>query len=142
MNEIPVSLTVNGRPVRTPRHRLLIHVLDELGFRVPTLCHDDRLTPYGGCRLCVVERRDGSGSLVPACSTRVQDGMVIETESPAVIESRQQQLQLLVLNHRMECPVCERNTDCRLQDLISEIGVPRTCFPSISNRCPVMISPR
>lgn len=129
MNEIPVSLMVNGRPVRTPRHRLLIHVLDELGFRVPTLCHDDRLTPYGGCRLCVVERKDGSGSLVPACSTRVQDGMVIETESPAVIESRQQQLQLLVLNHRMECPVCERNTDCRLQDLISEIGVPEDVLP-------------
>ena len=129
MSEIPVSLTVNGRPVRTPRHRLLIHLLDELGFRIPTLCHDDRLTPYGGCRLCVVERKDGSGSLVPACSTRVQDGMVIETDSSAVIESRQQQLQLLLLNHRMECPVCERNADCRLQDLVSEIGVPEDVLP-------------
>ena len=129
MDAIPVSLTVNGRPVRAARHRLLIHVLNELGFRVPTLCHDDRLTPYGGCRLCVVERRDGSGSLVPACSTRVQDGMVIETDSPAVVESRQQQLQLLVLNHRMECPVCDRNADCRLQDLVSEIGVPEDILP-------------
>lgn len=129
MDVIPVSLTVNGKPVRVPRHRLLIHVLRELGIQVPTLCHDDRLEPYGGCRLCVVERTDGSDCLVPACSTRVQEGMVIETDSPAVIESRQQQLQLLVLNHRMECPVCERNSDCRLQDLIHQIGIPEEILP-------------
>lgn len=129
MEETPVSLTVDGRPVRTARHRLLIHVFSDLGIWVPTLCHDDRLTPYGGCRLCVVERVDGSGVLVPACSTRIQDGMVIETASPAVIEARQQQLQLLALNHRMECPVCERNADCRLQDLIHEIGLPNDFLP-------------
>jgi len=129
MDTLPVSLVIDGKPVRVPRHRLLIHVLRELGIQVPTLCHDDRLTPHGGCRLCVVERTDGSGSLVPACSTRVQEGMVIETESPAVIESRQQQLQLLVLNHRMECPVCERHSDCRLQDLIHQIGIPDDVFP-------------
>jgi len=108
---------------------LLIHVCSDLGIRVPTLCHDDRLTPYGGCRLCVVERMDASGELVPACSTCIQDGMVIETDSPAVIEARQQQLQLLTLNHRMECPVCERNADCRLQDLIHEIGIPDDFLP-------------
>jgi len=126
---LPVSLTIDGRPVRTARHRLLIHVLSELGIRVPTLCHDDRLTPYGGCRMCVVERLDASGDLVPACSTRIQDGMVISTDSPAVVEARQQQLQLLALNHRMECPVCERNSECRLQDLIHEIGLPDDVLP-------------
>ncbi len=129
METLPVSLTVDGRPVRTARHRLLIHVLSELGIRLPTLCHDDRLTPYGGCRMCVVERADASGALVPACSTRIQDGMVILTDSPAVVEARQQQLQLLVLNHRMECPVCERNADCRLQDLVHEIGIPDDILP-------------
>lgn len=129
MSTFPVSLSVDGRPVRTPRDRLLIHVLRELGVQVPTLCHDDRLTPYGGCRLCVVERCDGPGGLVPACSTKVQDGMVIRTSSPAVIASRQQQLQLLVLDHRMDCPVCDRRSDCRLQDLIAEIGVPGDILP-------------
>ncbi len=129
MEQTPVSFTVNGRPVRTARHRLLIHVFADLGIRVPTLCHDDRLTPYGGCRLCMVERVDAGGELVPACSTRIQDGMVIETDSPSVVEARQQQLQLLVLNHRMECPVCERNADCRLQDLIHEIGIPDDDLP-------------
>jgi predicted molibdopterin-dependent oxidoreductase YjgC len=129
MESISVSLTINGRPVRVARHRLLIHVLSELGIRVPTLCHDDRLTPYGGCRLCVVERLDGPGELIPSCSTRVQDGMVIETHSRVVVESRQQQLQLIALNHRMDCPVCERQADCRLQDLVNEIGIPEDVLP-------------
>jgi predicted molibdopterin-dependent oxidoreductase YjgC len=132
MESLSVSLTVNGKPVRSPRHRLLIHVLRELGHRVPTLCHDDRLTPFGGCRMCVVERRDGPGGLISACSTRVQEGMVIETDSPEVVSSRKQQLQLLTLDHRMDCPVCERHADCRLQDLIHEIGVPDETLPFVS----------
>ncbi len=124
-----ITLTVNGREIQASRDRLLIHVLRELEVRVPTLCHDDRLTPYGGCRLCVVERRDGRGGLVPACSTPVQPGMVIETDTDAVVTSRQKQLQLLVLNHRMECPVCERRGDCRFQDLLYEIGTPEDPLP-------------
>ncbi len=125
----PVSLIVDGRPVRSAQRRLLIHVLRDQGIRVPTLCHDDRLAPYSGCRMCVVERLDGPAGLVPACSTRVQDGMIISTTGEAVIEARRQQLQLIVLNHRMECPVCERNSDCRLQDLVHEIGVPDEVLP-------------
>lgn len=124
-----VSLTINGRRVAAAPDRLLIHVLQEHGMRVPTLCHDERLTPYGGCRLCVVERRDGRGGLVPACSTPVQPGMVIETDSPRVVASRRSQLQLLVLNHRLECPTCERSGDCRFQDLLYEIGIPDEVLP-------------
>ncbi len=118
-----VAITVDGRKVEAEAGRLLLHVLRELGIEVPTLCHDDRLTPYGGCRLCLVERRDGRGGLVPACSTPVQRGMEVETDTPAVRENRRRQLQLLLLNHRMECPVCERRGDCRLQDLCWEHGV-------------------
>ena len=66
MQPVPVALTVNGQRAHSPGQRLLIHVLRELGIRVPTLCHDDRLTPYGGCRMCLVERLDGPGGLVPA----------------------------------------------------------------------------
>lgn len=100
----------------------MIHVLRDLDIRIPTLCHDDRLTPYGGCRLCVVDRQD-LGTLVPSCSTPVEEGMIIRTETPEVVESRRRQLQLLLLDHRLECPVCWRSGDCRLQDLVYEIGV-------------------
>ena len=67
---------------RLPAGEILLRTLRRLGIVVPTLCHDERLTPYGGCRLCVVARRDGRGGLVPACSTPVQSGMVIETDAP------------------------------------------------------------
>ena len=80
MTAAPVSLTVDGRRVHSAGRRLLIHVLREIGVRIPTLCHDDRLTPYGGCRMCLVERLDGPGGLIPACSTWVQDGMAVATD--------------------------------------------------------------
>jgi predicted molibdopterin-dependent oxidoreductase YjgC len=131
-----VTLTVNGREVEAPRDQLLIHVLRDLGIRVPTLCHDDRLTPYGGCRLCVVERKDGRGGLVVSCSTPVQPGMAIETDTEAVVTSRRRQLQLLVINHRMECPTCERRGGCGFQDLLYEIGTPEEVLPFDLVRAP------
>ena len=124
-----VQLTVDGRTVDARAGMRLLDVIRGMGIRVPTLCHDPRLEPYGGCRLCVVARRDGRGGLVPACATPVLKGMVIETSPPEVIEARRRQLQLLLLNHRLECPVCERHGDCRLQDLLYEYGVPESRLP-------------
>ena len=124
-----IHFVVDDREIEVARGRMLLHVLREQGIRLPTLCHDDRLTPYGGCRLCVVDRLDGKQGLVPACSTPVEEGMLIRTETPEVIESRRRQIQLILLDHRLECPVCCRNGDCRLQDLIYEIGVPDDDLP-------------
>ena len=117
-----VLITVNGQPVEVPAGLTLLEALRRQGVELPTLCHDARLTPYGGCRLCVVARRDGRPGLVPACSTPALAGMKIDTEAPEVHEARRRQLQLILLNHRMECPVCERTGDCRLQDLVFEYG--------------------
>ncbi len=117
-----ILITVNGQPVEVPVGFTLLEALRHHGIELPTLCHDERLTPYGGCRMCVVARRDGRPGLVPACSTPVLPGMKIDTEAPEVHEARRRQLQLILLNHRMECPVCERTGDCRLQDLVFEYG--------------------
>lgn len=124
-----LTIKINGKDTPATAGTLLLHVLRDAGVDVPTLCHDERLTPYGGCRLCVVARCDGRGGLVPSCSTPVQRGMEIETDTAEVIESRRKQLQLLVLNHRMECPVCERTGDCRFQDLIYQYGSPEDPLP-------------
>jgi formate dehydrogenase alpha subunit len=131
-----LTLTINGEPTQVPAGTSLLEALRGVGVEVPTLCHDERLTAYGGCRLCVVARRDGRGSLVPACATPVQQGMVIETDCPEVIESRRRQLQLLALDHRMECPACERRGDCRLQDLIHVYGIPDEELPFARARAP------
>ena len=124
-----VQLTIDGQAVEADAGARLLDVIRERGIRVPTLCHDPRLEPFGGCRLCVVARRDGRGGLVPACATPALKGMIIETSPPEVIEARRRQLQLLLLNHRLECPVCERHGDCRLQDLLYEYGVPESRLP-------------
>ena len=140
-----VQVIVDGTQVDVPAGRSLLSVLRDLGVRVPTLCHDDRLTPYGGCRLCVVDRRDGNRGLIPACSTPVEEGMVVRTRTSGIVESRRRQLQLLLLNHRLDCPVCRRNGDCRLQDLIFEIGVPDDDLPfeagtkPVDDRSPVIV---
>jgi predicted molibdopterin-dependent oxidoreductase YjgC len=117
------TIEVNGQRIKARPGELLLTVLRREGIVIPTLCHDERLTPYGGCRLCLVARRDAGGSLIATCYTPVQRKMVIETDSPDVLEARRRQLQLLILNHRMECPVCDRSGDCRLQDLAYEYGV-------------------
>jgi predicted molibdopterin-dependent oxidoreductase YjgC len=137
-----LTITVNGDEAHVSAGQTLLHALRDLGVVVPTLCHDERLTPYGGCRLCVVARRDGRGGLVPACSTPVECGMVIDTDVPEVIESRRRQLQLLALNHRMECPVCERTGDCRFQDLLHEYGSPLDRLPFERMRAPRDVTSR
>jgi predicted molibdopterin-dependent oxidoreductase YjgC len=129
MNVKTETITINGQSITAPLGKLLIHVCRENGFEIPTLCHDDRLSPYGGCRLCVVSRSDGRGGMVAACSTPVQPEMVIETESEEVVAARRRQLQFLALNHRMECPVCERRGDCRFQDLVFRYGTPEQALP-------------
>ncbi len=140
-----VPITVNGEQLEASSGASVLEVLRGLGISVPTLCHDDRLTPYGGCRLCLVERRDGRGGLVPACSTPVQRGMIVETDTPQVIEARRRQLQLIVLDHRMECPVCEKSGDCRLQDLVFDHGVADALLPferrqvPLDDRSPVIV---
>jgi predicted molibdopterin-dependent oxidoreductase YjgC len=140
-----IEITVNGARHAFAAGTMLIDALATLGIEVPTLCHDQRLMPYGGCRVCVVARRDGRGGLVPACSTPVQRGMQIETDAPDVIASRRQTLELLILDHRMECPVCDRATDCRLQDLVYRYGTPGQQLPfecrerPFDDRAPVIV---
>ncbi len=131
-----IPLSVDGRQVQAKAGARLLDVLRANGVRVPTLCDDERLTPYGGCRLCVVARRDGRSGLIPACSTPVLPGMVIETASADVLDSRRQQLLLLTLNHRVECPSCDRHGDCRFQDLLYEYGVPNLALPFDLVRAP------
>jgi len=140
MQEQMVTITVDGEEVEARLGSNLLDVLRGLNLDIPTLCHDDRLTPYGGCRLCVVQRKDGRGGMIPTCSTPVQRGMIIDTETESVIEARRRNLQMLMLNHRMECPVCDRNGDCRFQELIYLYGVPEKQLPFELIRRPVDVS--
>jgi len=128
MENQTIRLTIDGIEVEVERGRTILEAAQSAGIRIPTLCHDRRLIPFGACRLCVVEQK-GKSELIPSCFTPAKDGMDIITQSPKIFESRRLQLQLILLNHPMICPRCKKEGDCGLQTLVYEYGVNETIYP-------------
>src|SRR5579884_724149 len=89
-----IELTVDGQPVRVFEGSTILDACRQLGIETPTLCYADTLTPVNVCRVCVVEL-EGSRTLVPSCSRRVEEGMVVHTDSPRVRTSRRLVMELL-----------------------------------------------
>lgn len=117
-----ITLKINGKEVSLEKGKTILEAAEKAGVFIPTLCHDKRLVPFGSCRLCVVQNRN-SRWLVPSCFTPARDGMDIITDSPAVLESVRRQLQLILINHPLECPVCDKAGECTLQDLVMRYNI-------------------
>jgi formate dehydrogenase major subunit len=100
MSEIKIVL--NGKETAAAPDETILDVAKKNGIVIPTLCHDSRLAPFGACRVCLV-KVEGARSFVPSCSTIVTDGMVIDTESPDVLEARRTSLSLLISDHFGDC---------------------------------------
>ncbi len=97
-----VTVTLNGKKVVTDSDKTILDVARENGIEIPTLCHDKRLEPYGSCRVCLV-KVEGARTYLPSCSTKVSDGMVIDTESEDVKNARKMSLSLLISDHYGDC---------------------------------------
>ncbi|HNX96053.1 MAG TPA: FAD-dependent oxidoreductase [Candidatus Aminicenantes bacterium] len=97
-----IPIVFNGRPVEVQGGLTILQVATDLGVEIPTLCHDERLRPFGSCFLCVVEV-EGARSFLPACATAVTAGMKIHTHSEAIARVRQMCLELLLSNHHADC---------------------------------------
>ena len=128
MKNQTIKLTIDGIDVEVERGRTILEAAQSAGVRIPSLCHDRRLIPFGACRLCVVEEK-GKSDLLPSCFTPAKKGMEIITHSPKITESRKAQLQLILLNHPMTCPRCEKEGECDLQSLVYEYGINDTQYP-------------
>ena len=111
-----VSITINGQKIVTEKERTILRVCKESGIYIPTLCYDERLEPYGGCRLCIVEVK-GSPRPIAACTTQVMEGMEIATSTPQIEELRRLALRLILSNHPNDCMNCEKAGSCELQEL-------------------------
>jgi formate dehydrogenase major subunit len=109
------QVTLNGNTIHVDLPKTILQVAEEAGLFVPTFCNDKRLVPNGACRMCVVEV-EGARSLVASCTTPATDGMVINTETPAVIDARKSVLELIWANHPNDCVVCDKAGQCKLQD--------------------------
>ncbi len=117
-----VTLTIDGVQVTVPPGTMIVEAAAKAGIKIPTLCNNKRLAPYGACRICVVQQKGRKG-LIPGCFNPVRNGMEILTNTPEVIKARRIQLQLILISHPLECPVCDAGGQCQLQDLVYEYGV-------------------
>lgn len=131
-----VTLTINGEQVTVPAGTRILDAAREAGFFIPTFCHDPEIPGYGGCRICVVNVK-GARSLMASCVTEATNGMVVETESPDVVEARKTILELLLANHPLDCLTCDKNGDCRLQDYAYRYGVGQSGFRGEKHSYPV-----
>jgi predicted molibdopterin-dependent oxidoreductase YjgC len=111
-----MTVTINGRAITVDGVKNILEICLAHGIYIPTLCYDERLEPYGGCRLCLVEVK-GMARPVPACTTPAADGMEIVTDNDNLLNLRRMMLSLILSNHPNDCMCCEQAGDCSLQEL-------------------------
>jgi len=131
-----VTLQIDERDASARDDQPIIDVAREHGIRIPKLCYVAGLSQYGGCRLCIVEV-EGTSKLLPACTTRVTEGMRVHTRSPRVDEYRKMILELLFAERNHVCSVCVSNGHCELQALAQELGVDHIRYPYVYPKLPV-----
>lgn len=117
-----VTITLDGREVSGQQGMTILDLARESGLVIPTLCHDPNLAPYGACRICIVED-ERSGALMASCVTPIAPGMVINTQSPRVLERRAILVELMLASHPDSCPVCDKGNRCQLRSVASDLGV-------------------
>jgi len=122
-----VNIKINGMDYQVDDQITVLEACRSVGIDIPTLCNDDRLEPHAACRLCVVEV-EGKKSLETSCSLKVWDGMVVETHSPRVMNTRKDILDLLFSNHPDDCLTCDKSGACKLQDYCFEYGVEKGSY--------------
>ena len=117
MSETPVRITVDGVEIETTTGQLLIDACEQAGTYIPRFCYHPRMRPVGMCRVCLVDVDTGRGpALLPSCMLQVSDGMVVETASDAARKAQDGVLEFLLVNHPLDCPVCDKGGECPLQD--------------------------
>ena len=123
-----VNLTIDGKQVTVSKTATIYEAAVEAGVEIPVLCYAKKLLPYGACRICLVEVGQMKGRLIPACTTPVTEGMVVTSISDEIRKVRKTVLEFVLVNHVIDCPVCDKGGECDLQDLTYEYGVTSNRF--------------
>ncbi len=117
------TVSINNRTVEVEAGTNLIEAASKVGVQIPHYCYHPRLTVVGQCRMCLVQI-DGMPKLQAGCSTQVtRDGMVVHTDSPEVVEAQKAMMEFLLINHPLDCPICDQAGECGLQDYSFKHGV-------------------
>ena len=123
-----VKLTIDGREALVPEGSTILEAAASLGIRIPTLCYLKDINEISACRICVVEV-EGLERLVPSCTEKVAEGMVVSTNSHRAKTARETNLKLILSQHDGDCTTCVRNQNCQLQDLASECNIIDNPYP-------------
>ncbi len=119
----PVTLTIDGRQVSVPPGTLVVDAAAALGIEIPVFCSHPKLDPVACCRMCLVEIEGPRGpQLLTACSVPVAKDMVVRTDTPQVKDTQDANLAFLLLNHPLDCPICDKGGECPLQDQTMRFG--------------------
>ena len=127
-NDELLKLTINGVEVESAPGRMLIDVAEEAGVFVPRFCYHPGMESVAACRMCLVQIEGSKRPLEPACATAITDGMVVHTDSDVAVEAQEAVLELLLINHPLDCPICDRGGECPLQDQTLKFGPGRSRY--------------
>jgi NADH-quinone oxidoreductase subunit G len=116
-----VNLEVDGKVCQGKKGQMIIHVTDTQGAYVPRFCYHDKLAIAANCRMCLVEVEKAPKPL-PACATPIAEGMKVFTKSPKAIGAQKATMEFLLINHPLDCPICDQGGECELQDLAMGFG--------------------
>lgn len=122
MSEEFVNLTIDGTPVKAKPGMTILSAAKSVGIDIPTLCFLKEINEVGDCRMCIVEV-EGKKGFATSCIQKVEEGMIVRTHSPAVLEARRVVLDLILSNHHKDCLTCVRSGNCELQNLAIKFNV-------------------
>ncbi|HEX6995626.1 MAG TPA: NADH-quinone oxidoreductase subunit NuoG [Gammaproteobacteria bacterium] len=121
MSDDKITVEVNGVPLEARKGEMLIEVTDRAGIYIPRFCYHRKLSVAANCRMCLVDVEKAPKPL-PACATPVADGMKVYTRSKRAISAQKATMEFLLINHPLDCPICDQGGECELQDLAMGFG--------------------
>ncbi|MDG6349189.1 NADH-quinone oxidoreductase subunit NuoG, partial [Luteimonas sp. 8-5] len=111
-----VTVFIDGVELAAPKGSMIIHAADKAGIPIPRFCYHDKLAIAANCRMCLVDV-EKMGKPAPACATPVMDGMQVRTRSDKALKAQRNVMEFLLINHPLDCPICDQGGECELQDL-------------------------
>lgn len=136
-----VTVSIDDTDVSVPKGTLVIRAAELIGIQIPRFCDHPLLDPVGACRQCLVDV-EGQRKPLASCTTVVTDGMVVRTQATSPVADKAQQgvMELLLINHPLDCPVCDKGGECPLQNQAMSNGRPQTRFDDVKRTYPKPIA--
>src|ERR1700694_5237969 len=137
-----VNLTIDGRTVTVPDGTLVVQAAKLLGIEIPVFCYHHKLDPVGACRMCLVEISPGPPVAQAGCIRPVAEGMIVRTQTAMAVQARADILEFELVNHPLDCPVCDKGGECPLQDFTFRLGDPTSPIdgPRLHFKKPIPLS--